>query len=197
MKNLCVLISGSGSNLAAIINACHDGKIPAQINCVIADRDSPGKHHAFQAKLPFLMIDRRLPQAEFSAALTAAIPPDSDLIVLAGFLSIIPPALTEAFARKIINLHPSLLPKFGGAGMYGLNVHRAVLAAKEKESGCSVHYVDNGIDTGEVIARARVPVFPDDSPASLQQRVQTEEHRLLTATIAHLLSLPTATTHTH
>lgn len=187
MKNICVLISGSGSTLAALISACRNGIIPAQINRVIADRDCPGKQHAFAAALPFTMIDRRLTKAQFNAALTAAIPTDSALIVLAGFLSIIPPALTTAFANKIINLHPSLLPKFGGAGMYGSKVHQAVLAAGETESGCSVHYVDNGIDTGAVIAQARVAVFPDDTPATLQQRVQAEEQRLLPAVIARLL----------
>ena len=87
----------------------------------------------------------------------------------------------------MVTWHPSLLPKFGGAGMYGLRVHQAVLDAGERESGCTVHWVDTGIDSGAVIAQARVPVLADDTPESLQARIAPEEHRLLVATVARLL----------
>ena len=137
MKHISVLISGGGSNLAAIIQA---------------------------------------------------IGPHSDLVVLAGFLSIMPESIIAKFPRKIINLHPSLLPKFGGAGMYGMHVHRAVIAAGETESGCSVHYVDTGIDTGEIIAQSRCPVLPDDSPESLQARIAPLEHELLVSAINSVLN---------
>lgn len=188
MKQLSVMISGGGSNLKAIIDAIHAGRLPANIVRVIADRDCSGKHHALDADIPFTLIDRKLDRYTFASELTQAVPETTDLIVLAGFLSVIPAALVEKYPRKIINLHPSLLPKFGGMGMYGMNVHRAVIAAGEAESGCSVHYVDLGVDTGEIIAQAKVPVLANDSPEALQQRIAPEEHRLLVKTIAGLLA---------
>lgn len=188
MKQLVILISGGGSNLAAVIKAVNEQRIPqAYIGKVIADRDCAGKTHAFAADIPFTMIDRKLGAAAFAQALEDAIPTDAGLIVLAGFLSILPAAVIAKFPQKIINLHPSLLPKFGGAGMYGMHVHRAVIAAGETESGCSVHYVDGGIDTGEIIAQSRCPVLPDDSPETLQARIAPLEHALLVGTIAELL----------
>lgn len=185
---LTVFISGSGSNLAAIIAAIASGKLKAQIGRVIADRDCAGKAHAFAAHIPFIMVDRKLPEATFKQQLHAAISPETRLIVLAGFLSVIPLEIIQAYPQKIINLHPSLLPKYGGKGMYGMRVHQAVLSAGETSSGCSVHYVDEGIDTGKVIAQKRVPVYQDDTPQVLQQRIQKQEHTLLVDTIAMLLN---------
>ena len=156
MKSLVVLISGSGSNLKALLDAVARGEIRAQVKAVIADRDCAGRQHAEAAGVPFVLLNRKA--ADFAAALDAAVP-DCDLVV----------------------------PKFGGAGMYGLRVHQAVLAAGERESGCSVHWVDTGIDSGAVIAQARVPVLADDTPQTLQARIAPEEHRLLVATVARLL----------
>ncbi|MDO4777917.1 MAG: phosphoribosylglycinamide formyltransferase [Cardiobacteriaceae bacterium] len=184
---LTVLISGGGSNLAALLAACDSGELPARVVRVIADRDCAGKQHALSRDIPFTLIDRKLPRDAFARALHDAIPQDSDLVVLAGFLSICPPQVVDAFPRKIINLHPSLLPAYGGAGMYGLHVHAAVIAAGETESGCTVHYVDQGIDTGSIIAQARVPVLPEDDAHNLQRRIAPEEHRLLVHTVARLL----------
>lgn len=185
-KPITVCISGGGSNLKALITAIQNGQINASITAVIADRDCSGKQHAFDAGIPFTLIDRKLPPPTFAAELAAAIPAGTGLIILAGFLSIVPENITDAYRGRIINLHPSLLPKYGGAGMYGINVHRAVIAAGETESGCTVHYADGGIDTGRIIAQARVPVLPDDTPETLQQRIAPEEHRLLIATVAQL-----------
>lgn len=187
MKNLCTFISGGGSNLAAIIRAIQTGELDARINRVIADRDCAGKNHAFQADIPFTLIDRKLEKTTFIAELLDSVPADTDLIVLAGFLSIMPRELIEKYPRKIINLHPSLLPKYGGAGMYGLRVHQAVIENGETESGCTVHYVDNGIDTGEIIAQSRVAVQADDSAETLQQRIAPKEHELLVQTLKTLL----------
>lgn len=181
---ITVLISGGGSNLAALLAACESGDIRARIIRVIADRDCSGKMHALSRDIPFTLIDRKLP--DFAARLSDAVP-DCDLIVLAGFLSLFPPALVEKFPNKVINLHPSLLPAYGGAGMYGRHVHEAVIAAGDKISGCSVHYVDCGIDTGKVIAQMRVPVLPEDDAAALQARIAPFEHQLLIRTVAHLL----------
>ncbi|UJF25194.1 phosphoribosylglycinamide formyltransferase [Suttonella sp. R2A3] len=183
---LTVMISGGGSNLKALIDACANHTIDAEIIAVMADRECAGLNHAVSAHIPFYQIDRKLPREQFIDSLQRTIPEQTDLIILAGYLSIIPAALIDAYPQRIINLHPSLLPKFGGAGMYGLRVHQAVLDAGETQSGCSVHYVDHGIDTGEVIAQAEVPVHPDDDAQRLQQRVQQQEHALLTRTVADL-----------
>lgn len=111
-----------------------------------------------------------------------------DLIVLAGFLSIIDEEFVEKWKGKIINIHPSLLPKFGGPGMYGIKVHEAVLAAGEKESGCTVHYVDSGVDSGEVIFQVKVPVLEGDTAEVLQKRILVEEHKLLPKSISKIIS---------
>ncbi len=185
---LTVFISGGGSNLAAIIAAIANEKLNAKIGSVVADRDCAGKAHAFAANIPFIMVDRKLPEATFKQQLLAAIAPDTRLVVLAGFLSVIPLEIIQAYPQKIINLHPSLLPEYGGKGMYGMRVHQAVISAGESSSGCSVHYVDEGIDTGKVIAQKRVPVYQDDTPKTLQQRIQKQEHTLLVDTIAMLLN---------
>jgi phosphoribosylglycinamide formyltransferase-1 len=110
------------------------------------------------------------------AALDSA---DIDLIALAGYLRLIPPAVIKRYPQRIVNIHPALLPDFGGRGMYGLNVHKAVLAAGETESGATVHFVDEHYDEGDIIAQARVPVLPDDTPETLAARVLTVEHELL------------------
>ncbi len=185
MKSLAVLISGTGTNLQAIIAAIGAGKIPARIATVIADRGCAGSQHALHNHINFQLIDRQL--SDFPEQLTAAVPP-VDLVVLAGFLSLVPTALVARFPKRIINLHPSLLPKFGGPGMYGRRVHEAVLAAGERESGCSVHFVDEHFDTGPVIGQARVAVAEDDTPASLAKKVQALEHQLLVDCIVQLLN---------
>lgn len=184
MKDIAVLISGTGTNLRAIIAAIDAGKIPARIATVIADRDCAGSRHALERGINFQLIDRKL--TDFPQQLNAALPP-VDLLVLAGFLSLIPAPLVARFPRQIINLHPSLLPKFGGAGMYGRRVHEAVLAAGERESGCSVHFVDEHFDTGPVIGQARVAIAAGETPASLAQKVQALEHELLIDCIGRLL----------
>ena len=111
---------------------------------------------------------------------------DVDLIVLAGYLAIITPVLVDAYEGRIINIHPSLIPKHCGKGMYGLNVHRSVIASGDKESGCTVHFVDYGADTGEIIAQDKVEVKEDDTPESLQARVLEREHILLPQIVAKL-----------
>lgn len=108
------------------------------------------------------------------------------LIVLAGYLAIIPEAVCEQWAGRMINTHPSLLPKFGGKGMYGRRVHEAVLAAGERETGCTVHYVSSAIDGGEVIAQARVPVLANDTPDTVAARVQAAERELLPKVVEQL-----------
>ena len=143
------------------------------------------------AGIPATVIapDKTLPKAErrlelSNRILAQAIAQDIDLIVLAGYLQIFQGAILERFERRILNLHPALLPAYGGEGMYGDNVHRAVLAAGEKESGCSVHFVDAGTDTGDVILQRRVPVLAGDSINSLAARIHKEEHIAIVEAVA-------------
>jgi phosphoribosylglycinamide formyltransferase-1 len=107
-----------------------------------------------------------------------------DLVVLAGCLVVIPKIMVDAYPNKIINIHPALLPKFGGKDFYGIHVHEAVLAAGETESGATVHYVDEGVDTGKIILQEKVPVLPGDEPQTLRERVLEVEHKILPEAIA-------------
>jgi folate-dependent phosphoribosylglycinamide formyltransferase PurN len=114
---------------------------------------------------------------------------DAQLVVLAGYLKLVPAAVVSRFPWRMVNIHPALLPDFGGPGMFGARVHQAVLAAGANESGASVHYVTEEYDRGAVIARARVPVLPGDTPESLAARVLTAEHRLLPRVVTDLVKL--------
>lgn len=190
---ITVLISGGGSNLQAILAAIERQDIDGQVCMVMTDRDCAGITHAIDRHIPVARISRVRDDALFAQNMLRLIPDETDLIVLAGFLSILPEPVIRAYPKRIINLHPSLLPKYGGAGMYGLRVHQAVLDAGEQRSGCTVHYVDQGIDSGEIITQASVPIYPDDNATTLQQRVQEQEHLLLCRVVADLcttFSLP-------
>lgn len=187
MSKLVVLVSGGGSNLQAILDAVATGKIQAQVAAVIADRDCYGLERASKAGIPAYLIDRKLYRGDLSEQIAKLIPIDCDLIVLAGFLSILNSTFIQKWSNKIINIHPSLLPKHGGAGMWGLKVHQAALDAGDSESGCTVHYVSEEIDGGAIIAQHAVAIAVDDSAESLQQKVLHFEHQLLVAVIAKLL----------
>jgi formyltetrahydrofolate-dependent phosphoribosylglycinamide formyltransferase len=128
-----------------------------------------------------VVVDHRIhrPRAAFEAALLAALRAErAELVCLAGFLRILSPAFVSAFAGRITNIHPALLPAFGGKGMYGEHVHEAVLASGARVSGCTVHFVTDVADGGPIIAQAVVPVEDDDTPATLAARVGREERRL-------------------
>jgi phosphoribosylglycinamide formyltransferase-1 len=183
--NILVLVSGSGTNLQALIDAEKSGRLGAgKTAAVVSDRgDAYALKRALAAGIPSFAEapDRSLPKEKrrrdlSDRILRRALERDAELIILAGFLSILEGDILEAFRNRIINLHPSLLPKFGGPGMYGERVHRAVLDAGERESGCTVHLVDAGTDTGPVILRRKIPVMAGDTPASLAERIHTEEH---------------------
>lgn len=164
MPAITVFCSGAGTNLQALIDAGCD------IRQVICNRECQAAKRAEQAGIPTLITSALSPKD---------VDPQVELIVLAGYLKILPPQFVAAFAGRIINTHPALLPRYGGKGMFGLHVHQAVLAAKEKESGCSVHLVTDQVDGGRVLAQRKVPVLPDDTPKSLQERVINQEHQLL------------------
>ncbi len=156
MKNIAVLVSGSGSNLQRIIDCIDNGEIPnAKVNLVVADRDCYALQRAENHQIPYQFIKR---EKDFSENLEKVLPENTDLIVLAGFLSILNQDFCEKYRGKIINIHPALLPKFGGKGMWGHHVHEAVIAANEKESGATVHYVTSGIDEGEIILQGKFEI---------------------------------------
>ena len=187
-KKITVLISGGGTNLQSIIDSIENGFIEAKINLVIADRPAYGLERAKNYNIPNLLIAKKIGREKWTKQFLEVIHKQNpDLIVLAGFLSIIDKQIIEQFPKKIINIHPALLPKFGGKGMYGMNVHKAVIESIEKESGCTVHYVDAGVDTGEIILQRKVIVLPDDTPETLQKRVLEQEHLALSEAIKMIL----------
>jgi phosphoribosylglycinamide formyltransferase-1 len=182
---IVVLASGNGTNLQALLDAEKAGRLgPGHIVGVISDqRAAYALERAKAAGIPAVIeeVDAELPADEQLRELSDRLlrdvrSMDAGLIILAGFLVVLEGEIIDAYAGRIINLHPSLLPKFGGAGMYGETVHRSVLAAGEKESGCTVHLVDAGTDTGPVLLQRKVPVLHSDTAETLADRIHKEEH---------------------
>lgn len=185
MKNLVVLVSGSGTNLQRIIDCCESGEIPdAKVNMVIADRDCYALQRAENHQIKSKLIPRG---KDFSEKLLSEIPENTDLIILAGFLSILGKTIIEKFEGKIINIHPALLPKFGGKGMWGMNVHNAVLQAGEKESGATVHFVTAGIDEGEIIIQKSVKIEENETAETLAEKVHQLEYEIFPKAINEVL----------
>ena len=183
MLRIAVLISGGGSNLKSLIDN-QDNNFYS-IDVVIADRECGGLNIAENAGIKAVLLDRKLYKNELFSKIDELLN-IIDLVVLAGFLSIVDSAFISKWSGKIINIHPSLLPKYGGKGMYGIHVHEAVIKNKEKESGCTVHYVTDTIDGGDIIMQARVEVKEDDTAETLQKRVLIEEHKILPQTVIKL-----------
>ncbi len=185
-KNIVVLVSGGGTNLQRIIDCIDNGEIAnAKITFVVADRECFGLQRAENHNIPHQLIKRG---KDFSEKLESILPEDTDLIVLAGFLSILGKEFCEKFYKKIINIHPALLPKFGGKGMWGHHVHEAVLAAREKESGATVHYVTAGVDEGEIILQGKVEVKADETPQTLAQKIHQIEYEIFPKAIDKVLN---------
>lgn len=179
MLRIVVCVSGGGTNLQAIIDAVKDGTVTnTQIAGVISNnRNAFALERAKEAGVPAVCVspkdysDREL----FNEALLDAVNQmQPDLIVLAGFLVTVPARMIAAYENKIINIHPSLIPSFCGVGYYGLKVHEGALARGVKISGATVHFVDDGTDTGPIILQKAVEVKPDDTPKTLQQRIMEE-----------------------
>lgn len=174
-----VLGSGKGSNLDAIFRAIHDRPIAAEVKVVLSDVRNAGildigRSHRVHSKYVYPGESRaRLDESSERNLVNALQHEHVDLVVLAGFMRIVGPVLLAAYPRRIINIHPSLLPKFPG-----LRAWEQALEAGEAVTGCTVHYVDDGIDTGEIIAQAEVDVLPDDTAETLHARIQEAEHVL-------------------
>ncbi|MCG3152447.1 MAG: Phosphoribosylglycinamide formyltransferase [bacterium] len=185
---LAIFLSGRGSNAEAILRAIDDGTIAAEVGLVVSNTAKAGGLALAQRRgIPALPLNpNRYPTPALYAAdlLRWLRHYRIDALVLAGYLKQIPPAVIAAYAGRILNIHPALLPKHGGPGMYGLRVHAAVLNAGETESGATVHLVTEEYDEGPVLARARVPVLEGDTPESLAHRVLAAEHQLYPLVIA-------------
>ena len=186
---ISVLVSGNGSNLQCIIDAVEDGRIANSkiVGVISSSENAYALERARQHEIPAAAVTK-YEYADMRDRMDAILKildgEHPDLIVLAGYLSILPAKVVEKYRGKIINIHPALLPKFGGKDFYGIHVHEAVLAAGEKESGATVHYVDEGVDTGKIILQEKVPVLPGDDPQTLRERVLEIEHKILPEAIA-------------
>lgn len=189
-----VLASGGGSNLQALLDRCNAVTgAPARVELVIGSRAGIGAlDRARAAGVARLVIEARsTPPAEAAARMLEALEEARiELVVLAGYMHLVPGAVVERFRGRMINVHPALLPAFGGEGLYGIRVHRAVLAAGVRVSGVTVHLVDEEYDTGAILAQWPVPVLPDDDAERLAARVLTVEHRLLPAVVEAIARRP-------
>ena len=179
MLKLAVLVSGGGTNLQSIIDSIADGRITnAEIKVVISNnKNAYALERAAKAGIPAKALspkDFTDREAFNDALLQALIDSEADLVVLAGCLVVIPPKIVEHFNNRIINIHPSLIPSFCGKDYYGLKVHEGVLNRGVKVTGATVHFVDDGTDTGPIILQKAVEVHQDDTPKSLQLRVMEE-----------------------
>jgi phosphoribosylglycinamide formyltransferase 1 len=177
---IAVAISGRGSNLEALHQALGSGAA-AKISVVMSDRPDAG---GLERAREFGVSPEVLPNPTDGAVWLALLRRyHVDLVVLAGYVKLVPANVIAAYRGRIINVHPALLPAFGGKGMYGRRVHEAVLASGARESGATVHLVDEAYDHGARLAQARVPVLPGDTPELLARRVLELEHRLLPAVV--------------
>lgn len=192
--DLAILISGAGRSLQNLLDRIRDGRLSARIRVVVSSvADAPGLARAREAGIPVHEVPRRgfASDQDFSSAITGVIEEyDVDVVVLAGFLHrwLFP----ERYRRHVVNIHPALLPRFGGRGFYGIRVHREVLRAGERESGCTVHLADHEYDRGPILLQRRVPVLEGDTPESLAARVFAEECEALPEVLARFAdgSLP-------
>lgn len=185
MKNIVVLVSGGGTNLQALIDAEHRGEIPnGKITCVIASKaDAYALERAKQNNIKTRVLVRKdfADIAAYSRAMVEALQEENaDLVIYAGFMTILDEQVTTAFSYKMMNVHPALIPSFCGKGYYGLRVHEEVLRRGVKVTGATVHFVTEVCDGGPIILQAAVPVLETDTPESLQRRVMEEcEWKLL------------------
>jgi len=178
--HVAVAVSGRGSNLEALLRVLGPDT-PVRVVLVLSSRpDAPALERAAARRIPSVVLQDPAESAEWLEALERHA---VDLVVLAGYVKLVPSEVIARYRGRIINVHPALLPSFGGKGMYGRRVHEAVLASGARESGATVHLVDEVYDRGAILGQARVPVLPGDDPDRLAARVLEVEHRLLPAAV--------------
>ncbi|MBS1717660.1 MAG: phosphoribosylglycinamide formyltransferase [Armatimonadetes bacterium] len=190
MMRIAILVGprSRGTNMEAIIQAAKSGVLPATVSIVVAPReDAPALEFARENGAPTLVL---APNTDtYAADLQAALREHgADIVCLAGFLSLLPASIVQSY--RVMNIHPALLPAFGGKGMYGRKVHEAVLAAGVTETGCTVHWVSENYDEGEIILQKHVPVMPDDTAETLQARVLEQEHRAYVEALQMVCGMP-------
>lgn len=189
MAKLGIMVGphGRGSNMAAIIEACQSGRLPAEVSVVVGSRAGSGAlERAAALGVRTVVIE---PGDDYGARLLSELR-SCDWICLAGYLRLLPGEVLARFPNRVLNIHPALLPKFGGKGMYGQRVHEAVIAAGETESGCTIHYVNEQYDEGAIILQRRCPVEAGDTPETLAARVLEQEHLAYVEALAKLLRPP-------
>ena len=186
MKRLAIFVSGGGTNLQQIAEYFRDNRNDVEIACVVSNnKEAYANQRAKNLGIPLIMVDRqKFNDKAFSEELKSL---NVDLVVLAGFLWLIPQHLIDAFPNKIINIHPALLPKYGGKGFYGHHVHEAVVAAHEKESGITIHYVNEKYDSGNIIFQKKVALSPTDTPDDVASKIHILEKENFPVVIEHLL----------
>ena len=192
MYNIAVFASGGGSNLQAIMDGCKSGRLNAHVCVVISNNSSSmALERARREGIPAFHFSQSMIQDEKlleQTVLDTLIEHGADLIFLAGYMKKVSPAVLETYKGRVYNIHPALLPKYGGKGMYGINVHKAVLAAGEKETGITIHHVAGDVyDEGEIIAQKRVPVLDGDTPEVLAARVLEQEHIFIVDVLSKII----------
>lgn len=186
MRNIAVFASGSGTNAQKIAEFLKNNK-NIKIDCVLSNnKDAYVLERAKKFDIDTFVFNRE-DFYDKNTVVDYLIKKDIDFIVLAGFLWLIPSNLLDVFQGKIINIHPALLPKYGGKGMYGMNVHRAVVEAKEKTTGITIHYVNENYDEGNIIFQATCPVSEDDTPEKVAEKVHMLEHEYFPKIVQQLV----------
>jgi len=184
------LASGGGTNMQAIIDACRAGRLDGEPRAVISNNSRSGAlARARREGIPAYHLSRRThpdPEALDGAVLRALADNEASIVCLAGYLQLLGPRTIAAYRGRILNIHPALLPRHGGPGFYGHHVHEAVIAAGDRESGPTVHVVDERYDHGPILAQIKVPVLPGDTPETLAARVLEQEHRIYPETLQRI-----------
>ncbi len=189
--NLAIFASHSGSNMQSIIDSVNNGSLFANIVCFITNNSNCfAMERAKKENIPSYHVSSKTHPdfTDYKDELLRIINyHKADIIILAGYMKLLPTEIIHSVNGKVLNIHPALLPNYGGDGMFGMNVHNAVIKAGEKESGVTIHLVDSEYDKGKILAQAKCPVFKEDTPSELAKRVLTLEHKLYPETIQRIV----------
>ncbi len=192
MLQLAFLSSHNGSNTMAVIEACQNGRLEARPGLVISNNSHAGVlQTARQRGVPHVVFNGLThpdPRSLDSAICDELVQHDVDLVLLLGYMKLLGPRTVHRFRRRILNIHPGLLPDYGGKGMYGMRVHQAVLEAGETHTGITIHHANEHYDEGDIVAQCTVPILPQDTPETLAQRVLIREHSFLVETLRSIIA---------